>query len=70
MATVKVKRKGRGVRKTSTITAPGATLSPGDIFTIDGCGVGKKGQKVVGGRNVATGRKCKTKALTLFKVTA
>lgn len=37
-------------------------LKKGDIFTISGLdvGYGKKGQKIVCGRNVATGRKMKS----------
>jgi hypothetical protein len=43
-------------------------LKVGDTFTIEGVGVGKKGQTIVAGRNIATGRKCKTVKLTVYKV--
>lgn len=64
MATLKVKTKGRR----TTVTTNHA-LPVGATFTIDNCGIGFRGQTVVGGRNVATGRKCKVKTLTLYKVT-
>ena len=64
MVTLKVKTKGQRTTVTTNHALPvGATI------TIDGCGIGFKGQTVVGGRNVATGRKCKVKTLTLYKVT-
>lgn len=53
-----------------TVPLANPTLQPGDIFTIEGCGRGAKGQTVVGGINPATRRKCKAVELTVFKVLA
>lgn len=53
--------------KTTTIVTTDA-LQKGDIFTIAGCGIGSKGQTVINGRNVKTGRKCKPAQLTNFVV--
>ena len=64
MVTLGIKTK----KQRTTVTTSHA-LPVGATITIDGCGIGFKGQTVVGGRNVATGRKCKVKTLTLYKVT-
>lgn len=44
------------------------SVSPkiGEKFTIEGFGFGSKGQTVIDGRNVATGRKCKVVKLTTY----
>ncbi len=48
----------------------GPSMKPGDMFTIEGCGIGAKGQTVVNGYNPKTRRKCKAVTLTVFKVGA
>lgn len=45
-------------------------LQPGDVFTMSGYGTGRSGQKVVAGRNVATGRNCRAVVLTKFVITS
>lgn len=68
MTTIKAKRKGRGVRKTSTITTTGDSLPTGALFTIAGVGIGERGQTVIGGRNVDDGKKAESVTLTVFRV--
>lgn len=46
------------------------SLRKGDIFTIAGTGIGLKGQSIVAGRSVLTGRKCRVVKLSVFTVTA
>lgn len=41
-------------------------IPEGMLFTIEGCGIGAKGQAVFGGYNVKTRRKCKAVRLTRF----
>lgn len=45
-------------------------LRKGDILTICGTGIGLKGQKIVDGRSVLTGRKCRVVTLMKFTVIA
>ncbi len=68
MTEIIIKRKGRGVRVTSTLTTSGEGVPPGAHITIDGFGIGARGQKIIGGRSVDTGRRAKCKTLTVFKV--
>jgi hypothetical protein len=43
-------------------------IKSGDRFTIEGWGRGAKGQWVIDGRNIATGRKCKAVRMTTYVV--
>jgi hypothetical protein len=44
------------------------TMKPGDVFTIAGIERGSKGQMLVDGVNIKTGRKCKSVGLMELKV--
>jgi hypothetical protein len=41
-------------------------LKPGDRFTIAGYGLGRKGERIAAGVNLATGRKMNVHTLTVF----
>lgn len=69
MSQVKIKPKGRGRRKTTTLTTVGATPTIGMRFTIAGTGWGAKGQEVFGDYNPATKRRCKCVRLREYVVT-
>lgn len=65
------KKTGKGQRKATTVTVTdsGLPIPVGDRFTIEGCGLGAKGQEVIDDFNPKTKRKCKCVRLRTYVFT-